>query len=168
MSLARVRALIVLGVLTFFALVSVVWAMVTDSQSDGGVNAACATASAAAIPATKAVKVRVYNATDRAGLATTVTAALRKRGFVVIELGNDPQAEEITKPALIRYGPKGAGAARLVEAHLAGSEIQDDERKDATIDIVLGPTYSALTPAGQVKARLDDLGPAPTAKIEGC
>ncbi|HEV2088376.1 MAG TPA: LytR C-terminal domain-containing protein [Cryptosporangiaceae bacterium] len=168
MSLARVRALVVLGVLTFVALVSVVWAMVTDSRSEGTVNAACATASAAAIPAPKTVKVRVFNATDRPGLATTVRKALGKRGFVVIEVGNDPQAEEVTKPALIRYGPKGVGAAQLLRAHFTGAEIQDDERKDATIDIVLGPQYTDLTPQAEVKAQLADLPPPPVTKVEGC
>ncbi|WP_178379753.1 LytR C-terminal domain-containing protein [Cryptosporangium aurantiacum] len=157
MSLARVRALTVIGVLALVAVITVVWAIVTDDQT-GKSARGCDTVQAS-IPAPSAVKVRVYNGTDEQGLADKVGQALKKRGFNVLTVGNDPQGEPVSQTAQIRYGPTGAGAAQLLQASVRGSVIVDDAREDASIDVVLGIEFKDLTPEEDVPAELENLDP---------
>ncbi|WP_170323952.1 LytR C-terminal domain-containing protein [Cryptosporangium phraense] len=157
MSLARVRALTVIGVLALVAVITVVWAIVTDDQT-GTTAAGCNTVSTK-IPEPKQVKVRVYNGTDEAGLAQKVQKALKQRGFQVIAVGNDPQGEPVTQTAQIRYGPTGAGAAQLLQATVQGSVIVDDAREDNSVDVVLGIAYKDLTKAEDIPAALESLEP---------
>jgi hypothetical protein len=165
-SLARVRALTVIGVLALVAVITVVWAIVTDDQTETSARG-CDTVQAS-IPPPSAVKVRVYNGTDEAGLAQKVQAQLKKRGFQVIDVANDPESEPITQAAQIRYGPTGAGAAQLLQASVRGSEIVDDAREDATVDLVLGNTFKALTPEKQIPAELENLEPPQPASTPSC
>lgn len=157
MSLARVRALTVIGVLALVAVITVVWAIVTDDQT-GTTAAGCNTVQTD-IPEPKAVKVRVYNGTDEAGLAAQVATTLKKRGFQVLATGNDPQGEPVTQTAQIRYGPTGAGAAQLLQATVKDSVIVDDGREDASVDVVIGIDYKALTAEKDVPAALKQLDP---------
>ena len=166
MSLARVRALTVIGVLALVAVVTVVWAIVTDDQT-GTKAVGCETVQTD-IPQPKQVKVRVYNGTDEAGLAKQVRDALRKRGFNVLAFGNDPQGELITQTAQIRYGPTGAGAAQLLQANVRGSVIVDDAREDGSVDLVLGNGFKELTPDKEVPAELEGLDPPQPSQPPGC
>jgi hypothetical protein len=173
MTLARVRALIVLGVLSLMAVVSVVWAIATDAQPSKRLADPCAqaSASAAAIPPAKAVKVRVYNATDRNGLANIARTLLIRRGFTVIQVGNDPQRDVLTAGAQIRYGAKGIGAAQLLHAHVPYAELISDDRENPTVDLVLGPTspsFGILAPAKKVPGNLKKLPPPPAVEEAAC
>lgn len=165
-SLARVRSLIVIGVLALIAAITVVWAIATDSQT-GSLAGSCTTAQPS-IPAPKAVKVRVYNGTDQLGLANQVRDKLRKRGFQVIAVGNDPQEEPISVSAQIRYGTTGAGAAELLQASVPGSQIIDDARTDSSVDLVLGTSFTDLTPEKEVSIELKKIGPPQLATPAGC
>ena len=170
MSLARVRALVVLGVLALIAVVSVVWAIATDAQTGRRPVDPCvaASADAAAVPPAKQVKMRVYNATDRDGLAIGVRKDLVGRGFTVVTTGNASQGETVTGVAEVRYGAKGVGAARLLHAYVPAAELVPDDRADATVDLVLGATFKDLTPAAEVQKQLDALPPPPAATEDGC
>jgi hypothetical protein len=165
-SLARVRSLIIIGVLALIAAITVVWAIATDDQT-GSLAKTCAAAKPS-IPAPKAVRVRVYNGTDQAGLATKVQKALQKRGFKVIAVGNDPESEPIATTAQIRYGAAGAGAAELLQASIKGSQIVDDDRTESAVDIVLGNGYAGLTPEKQLPAELANIEPPQVDLPEGC
>ncbi|MEO7069555.1 MAG: LytR C-terminal domain-containing protein, partial [Nostocoides sp.] len=57
------------------------------------------------------VKVNVYNATSRNGLAASTANALKKRGFVIGTVANDPLKKTITGTAEVRYGTSGSKAA---------------------------------------------------------
>lgn len=166
MTLARVRAVVVLLLLVGVALVSVVWAISSDGRADRARRSPSCTASAsptpAVPPAPRAVKVRVFNATDRPGLATTVRTALTRRGFTVVSVGNDT-TQVVEGAAQVRYGPGGAAGARLVRAHVVGAEAVTDDRKDATVDLVLGIAYTDLTPADRIEAELARISPEPVA-----
>ena len=166
MSLARVRSLIVIGVLALIAVITVVWAIATDSQT-GSLAGSCTTAQTK-LPAPKAVKVRVYNGTDQPGLATKVRDKLKKRGFQVIAVGNDPQEEPISATAQIRYGSPGAGAAELLQASVRGSQIIDDGRSDGSVDLVLGVSFTDLTPEKELQSELKNVEPPPVATPAGC
>lgn len=92
------------------------------------------------------VKVNVYNASSRNGLARRVAAEMKDRGFVVGTIANDPLHHSVKTTAEVRYGPKGKPAADLVSSEVPGSKLVVDKRKDATVDLVLGTTYVELTP----------------------
>jgi hypothetical protein len=93
-----------------------------------------------------AVKVNVYNATTRDGLASSTAAALRARSFQIGAIANDPQRATVPGPALVRFGPAGAAGAKLVAAQVGGAKLVQDARRDAGVDLVAGTTFTALLP----------------------
>ena len=113
----------------------------------------------------KSVRVRVYNATDRTGLAKQVADGLRQRHFIVLASGNDPlrdtrQADGIGE---IRYGPNGEKQALLLSFWLPGIHLVSDTRRDVAVDLAVGPTYRALATDAQVaKAKKAAIAAAPS------
>ena len=106
---------------------------------------ACASASESAPPTTldpAAVNLRVFNATDTAGLAQTVATALQERGFVIDEVGE------------LRHGPRGTDAADYVRLYVPGSGDYLDTRATAQVDVVVGPEFTTLASADEVAAAL--------------
>lgn len=111
------------------------------------------------------VKVNVYNATQRRGLASAVATQLKKRGFKVGKVSNDPLKRTVTGLAEVRSSTTGADAARTVVAQVGQVVFVPDQRKDASVDLVLGATFKALvTPAAAAAA----LTPTPTPRPDGC
>jgi LytR cell envelope-related transcriptional attenuator len=94
----------------------------------------------------KQTSVRVYNATDRHGLALTVAHDLQKRGFVVPMWDNDPTAAAMKSAAEVRYGPDGLLNARTVAAQVKGTAVLvlDANREGPSVDLVLGRAFTAL------------------------
>lgn len=148
--------LIFLLVLALLAL-GVWWKVLKrDEARQAAADPPCATAPAASgapvDPAT--VQVRVLNATSRAGLAGEVAAELSARGFPIAEVGNDASGREVLGLGEVRYGPRGAAQAQLVAAQFPGLSPVKDDRTDLSVDVALGPDYTALTPPEQVPAAL--------------
>ena len=110
----------------------------------------CSTAAPALVPGR--VKVNVYNATGRAGLAASTSTGLRLRGFVIGAVANDPARAKIKGTALIRYGRKGSAAAKLVAAQVPGAKLAVDKRTTAVVDLVLGATFKTLGPTPSAAA----------------
>jgi hypothetical protein len=104
----------------------------------------CTTAPASTVKPSQ-VRVNVYNASKRNGLARKVAGEMKDRGFVVGTIANDPLRRTLTTTAEVRYGPKGKSGAQLVSSEVPGSKIVVDKRKDASVDLVLGSTYVDLT-----------------------
>ena len=93
------------------------------------------------------VKVNVYNASDRNGLAGSVSKDLEERGFVVDKVANDPTDRKPPSVAEVRHGPSGATQAELVATALPkGTKLVNDKRKSATVDVALGAKYTRLAP----------------------
>lgn len=84
------------------------------------------------------VSLNVYNATSRSGLAGSTAKVATKRGFKVKKIANDPNKASIKQSAQIRFGPSGAASAKVVQARVAGSVLVKDQRKDDSVDLVLG------------------------------
>jgi hypothetical protein len=101
-------------------------------------------------PIPSEVKVNVYNTTYKSGLAKTVADAVAARGFKVKEVSNDPQRTMQLGTAVIRYGEQGDLAAALLQGHLPGAELVRDDRPDASLDLVIGNAFTALTPTADV------------------
>jgi hypothetical protein len=119
----------------------------------------CRTATARPTRATRApalspttVRVNVYNTTPTNGLAARVAANLRQRKFVIRAVANDPQDSKPAGTAVVRYGPKGTAAARLVAAQVPRATLQRDGRRSATVDLVIGKAFRTLAPVARPSA----------------
>lgn len=161
MSFARVRALVVVGLLGVLALVFVVVALVKDTQSGVATAENCPKGWPLAdvtLREPKDVKINVFNATDEAGLAGGVADDFRNRKFQVKKEGNAPK--KVDDVAVLVYGPKGVGSAHLLKAYfLNNAEPKFDiKRKDDTVDVVLGNGFQQLATTTEVNQSLGDLG----------
>ncbi len=162
-----VGPLVFLLVLALAAL-GVWWKVLSDEGARAEADeAACATAAEAPPsldPGT--VSVRVFNATDRAGLANEVAAQLQQRGFVVDEIANDSSGREVTGTGEVRHGPRGTEAARFLALFLPGAGSFQDTRADARVDLVVGPDFTELTPPDQLASTLSPIASAEAACSE--
>ena len=170
MSFARVRALVVVGLLAVLALVFVVVAMVRDTQGDAGLAGGCPEGWPMAdvtLREPKDVKINVLNGTDRIGLAAAIADDFRNRKFQVKKTGDEKK--QIDDIAVLRYGPKGVGSAHLLRAYfLNNAEYEyDAKRTDDVVDVVLGSGFQQLATTTEVNQSLGDLG-APVAPAESC
>jgi hypothetical protein len=109
-----------------------------------GPTATCTAQPGAPTPGTTTVN--VYNATQRRGLAAATATQVRKRGFLVSTVSNDPLQKTVTGPAEVRYGRGGAARGRLVLALVKGAKAAPDVRLDDSVDLVLGNAFSTLAP----------------------
>ncbi|MCU7725828.1 LytR C-terminal domain-containing protein [Actinoplanes sp. KI2] len=162
MSFARVRALVVVGVLAVAAIVFVITALVRDSQGDEVTADNCPAGAPMAdvtLPDDPAeVTIKVYNGTSTAGLADSVTNEFKNRRFTV-----QKPAESKTKykgVAEIRYGPDAVGRAQLLRAYfLDRSKLEyNAKRKGTLIDIVIGSQFRQLATTTEVNQSLVEVG----------
>jgi hypothetical protein len=156
--------LIFLLVLALAALATWWYVLRQEKQQVAQEEQACQSAQAAAPsldPAT--VHLRVLNATDTAGLATTVSASLTERGFVVDEVGNDDSGRTVTGVGELRYGPAGNDTAAFVHVYVPDAGDFKDTRADQSVDVVIGPEFSTLATPEEVTAAL-----APAAGANAC
>lgn len=93
------------------------------------------------------VTVNVYNATNRAGLASEVSKAFRARGFVIGKVTNDPLNKKVGGAAEVRFGENGRKEAIAVANQVKGAVRKQDKRKDTSVDFVIGNAYAELKPA---------------------
>jgi hypothetical protein len=169
MSFARVRALVVVGVLFLAAAILAVMALVRDSQSDPKAAAGCpknAVLVNTRLPnENKDVKIKVFNGTDQPGLAEGVGEDFAHRGFTVDKKKeNSPKA--IDQIAVLRYGPKAVGSAWLLRAYfLQEADTQfDARRQNDVVDVIVGKKFQQLATETEVKQSLTQLGnPSPPA-----
>jgi hypothetical protein len=107
-------------------------------------NASCYGAASNQPLTPRGVTVNVYNATARTGLAASVASSLQKQGFKVATVDNDPLGKTIVGVGEIRHGPTGLAGAILAAQRLPGVTIMQDDRMDASVDIVVGKTFRTL------------------------
>lgn len=170
MSFARVRALVVVGLLGVLALAFVVTAIVRDSQGKAGTAAGCPDGWPLAdlnLRERKDVKINVLNGTDQPGLARTVADEFSNRQFQVKKTANEKK--QVDGVAVLRYGPKGVGSAHLLQAYFLNNAVPgyDEKRTDDTVDVVLGNGFQQLATTTEVNQSLGDSG-APQAPKGSC
>jgi hypothetical protein len=138
------------------AAVAVWWYVIRqDEQQVADKQAACSTVAAAAPSLDPAsVTLRVYNATETAGLATQVSDALKARGFTIGEVGNDSSGRTVTGVGELRYGQPGKETATFVKLFVPGAGDYPDTRATAVVDVVIGPDFKALATPDEVAAAL--------------
>jgi hypothetical protein len=148
-------AALLMLVLALIAMV-VWWKVIKDSSDPTNTAGSCQTKPTvdALKLAPKSVKIRVYNATEKAGLAKGVADALHKKGFVISTTGNDPLASsrDVAGVGELRYGPTGANQALLISLYLPGVKLSEDPRTDAVVDFAIGPEYKSLANTAQFNA----------------
>ena len=156
--------LIFLLVLAIAAL-GVWWNVFRQERAESAEQAAACSTAAQAPPSLdpSTVNVRVFNATDIAGLAQTVAGQLQERGFVVDEIANDPTDREVTGVGEVRHGPRGNDAAAYLALFLPGAGDFLDTRATAQVDLVIGPDFQALATPEQVAAALSPAASASAA-----
>ncbi|HET7399442.1 MAG TPA: LytR C-terminal domain-containing protein [Intrasporangium sp.] len=108
--------------------------------------APCMTVPTAPDLAPRDVSLRVYNSTERAGLAAATAKVAASRGFRVKQVANDPLNRTIGAPAEIRYGKAGEASAKVVARHVPGAALKPDQRGDDSVDLVLGNGWKAFGP----------------------
>ena len=101
--------------------------------------------------APETVTVNVYNTTPTAGLASQVSGALVERGFVPGTVGNS-SVNRAGMTAIVISGPAGEAAAFTVQQQIPDTQYVQDDREDATVDVVLGSGYTALAAPESVSA----------------
>lgn len=90
------------------------------------------------------VTVTVWNASDRAGLASTTMEQLITKGFVKGDLGNAPEATEV-QTVEIWTGDTAGPAAKLVQSWFGPkSVIVSKPDLGTTITVVVGKDYRSL------------------------
>ncbi|MFI7060336.1 LytR C-terminal domain-containing protein [Kribbella sp. NPDC050124] len=96
----------------------------------------------------KQVVVNVYNGGAKAGTAASVAEVLRKRGFHVAKIANEPKGDKIDVVA-IRGAADDSPELLLLAGQLRQTAlIIGDGRTDHTVDLVVGAGYTALKPKG--------------------
>ena len=88
------------------------------------------------------VAVRVLNGTDRQGIASGALEDLEGRGFV--GLGATNWNRKYTDTARIMFGETGIQKAYTLALQFPAAELVLDTRTNATVDVVLGTTYTGL------------------------
>lgn len=162
MSFARVRALVVVGVLAVAAIVFVVVALVRDSQggaiADGGCPDGAPLANVTLPDDPDEVKIKILNGTSTAGLAEKVTTDFQNRGFKMEKPGESKS--KFDRIAVITYGPKAVGNAQLLKAYFLGKAKPQYIAKRTTdvVDIVIGAQYQQLATSTEVNQSLVELG----------
>jgi hypothetical protein len=159
----RRRAIFTMTLISVTLLGSIVYASsyvqgwVGHASSGSVVNASCTSTSQALKP--RDVAVNVYNSTARTGLAATAARSLMKQGFKVLTTDNDPLGKTVLAVGEIRHGPSGLEGAQLVATRLPGATLVQDGRLDATVDLVVGNRFRAISAPPKVAVSKN---PAPT------
>lgn len=96
-------------------------------------------------PPPEEVNLNVYNGTSINGLASQVARELRERGYVILDVANDPQRRSVTGVAEIRAASEDADVA-LVMSQFPGSVFLQDKRLDDSIDVVVGESFQQVGP----------------------
>jgi hypothetical protein len=170
MSFARVRALVVVGVLVVAAVVLVVVALTKDTQGTP-VGDSCPAGAARVdieLPDDPAqVTVKIYNGTSTPGLADSVTTEFKNRRFTTQKPGENKT--KYTGVADIKFGPDAVGKAQLLRAYfLDQSKMEyDAKHKGTTIDIVIGRQFRQLATSTEVNQSLAAVG-EPTVPPGAC
>jgi hypothetical protein len=163
---------IAVAIVVVFALLFGLWNLVKGGSSTPSVSepnptaSPCVTVTVATskvLPTPNQVRINVYNATPKTGLAKKTARELSAKGFKISSVANDPLGKKLDGVAQIRYGPKGEYSAQLLLLYVPGAEMINDYRTGKRIDLATGQTFSGLSPQQGVKALLA----APTAIASG-
>ncbi len=109
-------------------------------------------------------KIRVLNASGRAGQAADVAGALRDLGFAQPTAANDPvyANTRLDCQGQIRFGNAGKDAAATVWLVAPCTELFRDDRADDSVDLAVGTDFTTLAHSDDIDAALAGLSPDAT------
>ncbi|GAB3264905.1 LytR C-terminal domain-containing protein [Kineosporia babensis] len=109
------------------------------------------------VSAADQVKVNVFNATARRGLAAAVAKELKRRRFRVQIVGNHSSTGVIATAVSLRYGRGDEILARTVALQFSGEVRMLPEkaaRDEHSVDVVIGGRYRAMKDREQAAAAI--------------
>lgn len=122
-------------------------------------------APAVALPKPGKIKVNVYNATPRGGLAKSAADELKKRGFAIGKVGNASAAydKKVAGAGILLGAPTAVnGTFPVLGTQLPGAATKTDARKTADVDLIIGTKFKAFsTPQAASTALTALLKPSP-------
>ncbi|MGN5635203.1 LytR C-terminal domain-containing protein [Streptomyces sp. AC154] len=122
-------------------------------------------AHAVALPKPAKIKVNVYNATPRGGLAKQAADELKKRGFTIGKVGNATAAydKKVAGTGILLGSPTALnGTFPVLGTQLPGAATKTDARKTADVDLIIGTKFKAFsTPQAASTALTALLKPSP-------
>ena len=106
-------------------------------------------------------KIRVMNASGQGGQAGEVAGTLRDLGFAAPTAANDPiyAGTRLTCQGQIRFGQGGRAGAAATWLVAPCVELYQDDRKDDSVDLVIGTDFTSLTNSDDIAAVLSGLRP---------
>lgn len=173
MSFARVRALVVVGVLAMVALVFVAVTLVRDTQAEGDAAAKCPAGFKLAdtrLRLAKDIKINVFNATQTVGLAATVKTDFQNRQFQVLKAATEPKNRGVDEVAVLRFGPKGVGSYHVLKAYFLNEAKPEFElnRDTDVVDVVIGNEFKQLATITEVNQALTQGSGGPDLPPQTC
>ncbi|MBO1269207.1 LytR C-terminal domain-containing protein [Arthrobacter sp. PO-11] len=88
------------------------------------------------------VTVNVFNAASRSGLAREVSEQFAARGYKIGAVDNS--GTSYTGVAMVVSGVNGQAGAFNLQRNVAGTDYFQDNREDASVDVILTPDFGAL------------------------
>jgi hypothetical protein len=174
----------IIAVVALFALTALVWTFALTRPVTVGEAAACnapptATDQAApglgdrvsassmvdVAPAKLAeTNIRVLNASGQGGQASDVAGSLRDLGFAAPSAANDPvyTGTRLSCQGQIRFGKAGRSGAAAAWLVAPCVELYQDDRKDNSVDLVIGTDFTSLASSDDIAAVLSGLRPGAT------
>ena len=104
--------------------------------------------------------IRVLNASGQGGQAGDVAGSLRDLGFAAPTAANDPiyAGTRLGCQGQIRFGQSGRAGAAAAWLVAPCVELYQDDRKDNSVDLVIGADFTALANSDDIAAVLTGLG----------
>lgn len=138
----------------------------TTAGSDTGEPAPCVTVTVTptALPPDQ-IQVTVLNASAPPGSAASTADALGSVGFQIANVGNGT-TDVTTAPAVIRYGPTSAEAAKTLQAYLAGASELQESPDVTTLELILVSPFEGVADPAAAQAKLT--APTPSPSGSGC
>lgn len=90
------------------------------------------------------IPLRIFNASDTAGLAQDVAIEMKSRQFRVLTAGNYTASATPAAYATITYGAIGKQIALTVAQQVKNPTLVQDDRTDPSVDLVLGPKFALI------------------------
>lgn len=109
-------------------------------------------------------KIRVLNASGQGGQAGDVAGALRDLGFAAPTAANDPiyAGTRLSCQGQIRFGEGGRHGAATAWLVAPCVQLFQDDRKDDSVDLVIGTDFTTLASSDDIAAVLSGLRPGAT------
>lgn len=109
-------------------------------------------------------KIRVLNASGQGGQAGDVAGALRDLGFAAPTAANDPiyAGTRLSCQGQIRFGEGGRHGAATAWLVAPCVQLFQDDRKDDSVDLVIGTDFTTLASSNDIAAVLSGLRPGAT------